>query len=49
MESVKNGQVLYCDKCGVELMVIKDCNSTCTCNIICCEQSMRLKESQQED
>ena len=48
MEPVKDGQVLYCDKCGVELKVIKGCDSTCTCNIICCEQPMRLREMQQE-
>lgn len=49
MESVKKGQVLYCDKCGVELEVIKDCDSTCACNIICCGQPMKLKEPQQQE
>jgi hypothetical protein len=49
MEPVKSDQILYCDKCGVELKVIKDCHSTCLCNIICCEQPMRLKETRQEE
>jgi len=49
MEPVKSGQVLCCAKCGVELKVIKDCQSTCLCNIICCEQAMRVKETQQEE
>ena len=49
MECVKIGQILYCDKCGVELKVIKDCDSTCTCSIICCERPMKLKETQQAE
>ena len=48
MEPVKMDQILCCDTCGVELKVIKDCDSTCVCNIICCEQAMRLKESPDE-
>lgn len=48
MEPVKTGQVLYCEKCGVELKVIKDCDTSCVCNIICCEQSMKLKESREK-
>jgi hypothetical protein len=44
MEPVKTGQILCCDNCGVELKVVKDCDSTCVCNIICCDQPMRLKE-----
>ncbi|MHC4510716.1 MAG: hypothetical protein ACYTAO_17470 [Planctomycetota bacterium] len=44
MEPVKSGQILCCDTCGVELKVIKDCDETCACNIICCEQPMRIKE-----
>ena len=47
MEPVKVDQILCCDKCGVELKVIKDCDSTCACNIICCEQPMKVKERQQ--
>ena len=49
MEPVKNGQVLYCEKCGVELKVIKDCDSTCACNIICCGRPLKLKETQQAE
>ncbi len=53
MEAVKVGQILFCSKCGVELKVITDCDSTCTCNIVCCGDSMKLKEtkapSEQDD
>lgn len=49
MEPVKNGQILCCDKCGVELEVIKDCDSSCLCNITCCGQTMKLKESTDEE
>ena len=47
MEPVKVDQILSCGKCGVELKVIKDCDSTCACNIICCEQPMKVKGQQQ--
>jgi hypothetical protein len=49
MEPVKKGQILFCDNCGVELEVVKDCDSTCACNIICCEKPMRIKESSNEE
>ena len=45
MEPVKGGQVLYCETCCVELKVVKDCDASCACNIICCNQPMKLKES----
>ena len=45
MEPVKADQILFCETCGVELKVVKDCDTTCPCNIICCEKSMKLKES----
>jgi hypothetical protein len=47
MEPVKVGQVLRCDKCGVELKVVKDCDSTCSCSIVCCGQPMEVKEGEQ--
>ena len=49
MEPVKTDQILYCETCGVELKVIKDCDSSCLCNITCCGQTMRLKSSRNED
>jgi len=49
MEPVKTDQILYCENCGVELKVIKDCDSSCVCKIICCEQTMKLKESPEEE
>ncbi|MFC1635867.1 hypothetical protein ACFL5Z_13595 [Planctomycetota bacterium] len=49
MEPVKVDQILCCDKCGVELKVINDCDSSCACNITCCGQTMRLKDSSEED
>ncbi len=45
MEPVKTDQILCCETCGVELKVVKDCDSTCACNIICCGQPMKLKGS----
>jgi hypothetical protein len=49
MEPVKKGQVLSCENCGVELEVVKDCDTSCACNIICCGQPMTLKESSGEE
>ena len=49
MEPVKTDQILCCETCGVELKVIKDCDSTCLCNIICCDKPMKAKETQDED
>ena len=49
MEPVKADQILCCETCGVELKVVKDCDSTCACNIICCEHPMKLKGSPGEE
>ena len=49
MEPVKAGQILCCNNCGVELKVVKDCDSTCVCNIICYDQPMRLKKDPDDD
>ncbi|MHC4434336.1 MAG: hypothetical protein ACYTBS_21035 [Planctomycetota bacterium] len=43
MEPVKAGQRLCCETCGVELEVVKDCDTSCACNIICCDHPMKLK------
>lgn len=43
MEPVKADQILCCETCGVELKVVKDCDTTCPCNIVCCEKPMKLK------
>jgi hypothetical protein len=48
MEPVKTDQVLYCETCGVELKVVKDCDTSCVCNIVCCDQPMKLKESREK-
>lgn len=45
MEPVKAGQTLCCETCGVELKVVKDCDTSCICNVVCCDQPMKLKES----
>lgn len=45
MEPVKTGQILRCENCGVELEVIKDCDTTCACNITCCNRTMTLVKS----
>jgi len=44
MEPVKADQILRCETCGVELKVVKDCDTSCICNITCCGQPMKLKE-----
>lgn len=49
MEPVKMDQILCCDKCGVELKVIKNCDETCVCNITCCGQTMKIKASSDEE
>jgi len=49
MEPVEIGQILSCETCGVELEVVKDCDTSCVCNIICCGRPMTLKESSGED
>jgi ATP sulfurylase len=48
MEPVKTDQILYCDQCGVELQVVKNCDETCACNITCCGQPMKVKASEGE-
>ena len=48
MEPVRTRQLLCCQTCGVELEVVKDCDSTCLCNIVCCGQPMTLKDSSGE-
>ena len=48
MEPVKAGQILCCETCGVELKVVKDCDTSCTCNILCCGQPMKLQGSPEE-
>jgi hypothetical protein len=49
MEPVKMDQILCCDACGVELKVVKNCDACCECNITCCGQTMKLKDSPDED
>jgi hypothetical protein len=49
MEPVKAGQVLYCEQCGVELEVTKSCDSTCVCNIICCDEPLKIKFPKQKE
>lgn len=45
MEPVKIGQVFVCDNCGVELKVIKSCDTICPCcQPTCCGRPLRLKE-----
>lgn len=43
MEPVKTGDILFCDKCGVELSVIKSCCCE-PCEIICCGKPMKTKK-----
>jgi hypothetical protein len=48
MKPVKVNDVLRCDKCGVELKVVKDCDATCACSIVCCGQPMNVKAAATE-
>ncbi len=49
MEPVKADQILCCERCGVELQVIRNCDSCGECNITCCGQPMKLKGRRDED
>lgn len=44
MEPVKEGQVLCCENCGVELKVVKACGTCDNCAPTCCGKPMTLKE-----
>jgi len=46
MEPVRIDQILCCETCGVELKVVKSCDGTCTCEIRCCGQAMKLKDAE---
>ncbi|NQU25824.1 MAG: hypothetical protein HQ567_31435 [Candidatus Nealsonbacteria bacterium] len=48
MEPVKIDQILRCSKCGVELKVISNCDSTCACSIVCCGQPLSFKDEPAE-
>lgn len=47
MKPVKQGDTLYCDKCGVELVVTKSCGCE-PCEIICCGKPMQIKGASNE-
>jgi hypothetical protein len=42
---MKTGQVYSCEKCGLELKVVKSC-SACSCErgLECCGEPLKLKE-----
>jgi hypothetical protein len=42
MKPVKQGTILYCESCGVELSVIKNCGCV-ACEIVCCGKPMKIK------
>ncbi len=45
MEPAKVGQVLVCENCGVELQVIKACDTICpSCKPTCCGRPLTLKK-----
>lgn len=50
---MKKGQVYVCDTCGLELQVIKECDScgqpadSCVheeCRFVCCDSELKLKK-----
>ena len=45
MEPTKAGDMLYCDKCSVELEVKKGCDSN-PCEVSCCGEPMKVKGSE---
>jgi hypothetical protein len=42
MAKKKAGDILYCEKCGIEVMVTKECGYE-ECEIYCCEKPMKKK------
>ncbi len=49
---MKKGQIYYCDDCGLELQVMKECKGcgssedTCEhveCRFVCCDRFLKLK------
>ena len=49
---MKKGQIYYCDECGLELQVIKECRGCGTsedscehveCRFVCCDKFLKLK------
>lgn len=47
--NLKDGQILVCESCGLELKVISECNEDrcstgCTGDMDCCGEPMKLKE-----
>jgi hypothetical protein len=49
---MKQGQVYYCEGCGLELKVVKECKDCGTdakecacgeCSFVCCDKPMQLK------
>ncbi|MEO0023017.1 MAG: hypothetical protein ABIJ93_04070 [candidate division WOR-3 bacterium] len=46
MAKKKSGDVLYCEKCGVEVMVTKECGYE-QCEIYCCDKPMKKKEKEE--
>ena len=52
---MKEGQVYFCDDCGLELKVVKECKECGTsaaecsseeCTFVCCNKPLKLKEGQ---
>lgn len=46
---LKDGQVLICEKCGLELKVVAECQNEqctagCTGDLDCCGEPMKLKK-----
>lgn len=48
---MKKGEIYYCEECGLELKVMKECTECCgsddceeTCKFSCCGEDLKLKE-----
>jgi hypothetical protein len=46
MAKKKAGDILYCEQCGIEVLVTKECGVE-ECEIYCCEKPMKKKGDEQ--
>jgi len=46
MDSVQEGEVLYCSSCGIKLQVVEACKEKCDCTITCCGKEMSVSHNE---
>lgn len=43
--NMKEGEIYFCEDCGFEVQVLKECSECCcSTELICCEKPMALKK-----